>query len=665
MVSNRLLRWFEHLKGLRIIGIILVTLLLLMAAQRTDAHAMLIKSEPADQANLADAPAQVRLWFSEDVAVQLSSVQLMDENGQEIRLGFPYGDPQQPNLMTVDLPTLGSGVYTVSYEAVSKMDGHSNIGAISFGIGKAVAAGSAQMGMGVTKSVLPGLISGILLRWINYIALACLVGVFAISTLVLSPSFISHAKDEDIHKLQQAARHRVMQWGMITAAIAILAGLGLLVWQILDIFDKMPTASLFFDTGRRLLLNSRWGVLWLVRMGLEILVLLVLWRIVRIDPKAAQAEPQARIYGTQTEKSVKRWLWSGVLLAAVLMVFQSLASHAAAVRPNPAPAVALDAIHLLSVGAWLGGLLGLRIGLTPLIRRSKIDYVRISRATWSPFSIVAAMSVGILLATGLFATGEQVASLDALLTTSYGRLLLAKIAFFLMVGFFGLLNSMMLHPELFTPIRKLIRRPAGWSPVPLSAMPVVTIAESSVGLAVLFMVGYLVANPTANGPEYRYAAIQQPNPIQIATEDLNVSLEVQPNQPGSNAFTVKIADAQGAVPADILRVILHFKYLGAAMGDASMDATLVEPGVYSLQGNEFSMVGPWGVDVVVRRKGVLDSTASYNWIVSPVGQARLVSNRDWQPALMGLGAGLLGLIFLVLVGGLLRTRSRAVSPQEI
>jgi copper transport protein len=316
----------------------------------------------------------------------------------------------------------------------------------------------------------------------------------------------------------------------------------------------------------------------------------------------------------------------------------------------------MDAIHLLVMGSWLGGTVGLRIALTPLIQRQKEDYVSLSRLAWSPFSMVAALSVGVLFTSGLFATGEQVASLDALLTTTYGRVLLMKIGLFLGVGFFGLLNSMMLHPEVFAPLWRIIRRPPGWSPIPLKSMPAVTVIEASVGMVVLLMVSYLVANPVSNGPEYRYAAISQPNPLTQTAGELSITLNVKPNQPGSNTFNVQVADANGGVPADIMRVILRFKYQAESLGDVSVDAAQVGPGIYALQGNHFSMAGPWGVDVIVRRKGLLDSIAHYNWIVPPMGQARLISNRDWQPILLSLATVLLGMILLIPVGSLLVSR---------
>ncbi len=171
--------------------------------------------------------------------------------------------------------------------------------------------------------------------------------------------------------------------------------------------------------------------------------------------------------------------------------------------------------------------------------------MRLTRATWSPFSIVAVLSVTTLFASGLYATGVQVASPNAMLTTAYGNLLIVKIGLFLIVGLFGLVNSMLLHPHLFAPVWRLLRRPEGWTPLPLQRMPLVTMAESSVGLAVLFIVGYLVATPTVNGPEYRYAGYQQPNPLTQAAGDLAVTLAVQPNTAGANTFDIRVSGSPG------------------------------------------------------------------------------------------------------------------------
>jgi copper transport protein len=623
----------------------------LLFVQAASAHAMLVRSDPPDHATLAQPPTQVRLWFSEEVDLNISNLHLLDQNGMDVGAVVLESDASQPTLVIGDLPKIGTGVYTVAYDVISRVDGHKNQGSIVFGVSMQVAGGNVQPGMEIRQGLTMSEIYGIILRWLNYVALACLVGVFVVSLMVLSPSVLSRHDDLEIRSLQYHARSRVLAWGVIISLLAFILSTGLLVWQAKDILESMPGGTSFVEVSRRLLTHNRLGALWLIRQGLVILIAIITWLAYRTGFRVTPIGPEVELFKTLEAKRVRWFLISGGILTIGLMIMQSLTSHAATVKPNPALAIALDSIHLLAVGAWLGGLLSLRIGLSPLILGRREDFDRLTRATWSPFSVVALLSVGTLFATGLYATGEQVASLDAMLTTPYGRLLIGKILLFLLVGFFGLINSMLLHPHVFAPLWRLLRRPAGWTPLALSRMPVVTVAEASIGVVVLFIVGYLVANPTANGPEYRYAGSQQPSPVTQTAGDLSISFSAQPNMPGANTFTMQVAGSKGAASANIARVILRFKYQGASMGETTADAFQTEPGVYQLQGDQFSMVGPWGVDVVVRRLGIPDSTVHFNWVVPPMEQTKLVSNADWQPVLTTLGVIVL-VILLLSAGGL-------------
>jgi putative copper export protein len=415
------------------------------------------------------------------------------------------------------------------------------------------------------------------------------------------------------------------------------------------------------EVGSRLLMHSRLGSVWIIRLALLIVIVLIAAGIYRIDRYARITASQLDIFRTPQAKK-KLWLLAlGGCLTVALMFTQSLTSHAVAVQPRPGVAVALDTIHLLAVGAWLGGLISLRIGMTPLLQKRQSDFIRLTRATLSPFSIVAVLSVTTLFASGLYATGVHVASPNAMLTTLYGNLLMIKISLFMVVGLFGLVNSMMLHPDLFSPVWRLLRRPEGWTPLPLKRMPLVTMAEGGVGLVVLFIVGILSATPPANGVEYRYAGYQQPNPMTQAAGDLAVTLEVQPNQAGTNTFNIQVKGPQGATP-EIARLILRFKYQGESMGDHSVDAMPMGDGMFHLQGDQYNMIGPWGVDVVVRRLGVMDSTAHFDWVVPPVGEPPVVPNLDWQPVLTKVGVVMLSGLLLGGIGLLALERRRRTRP---
>ena len=87
------------------------------------AHALLDKSEPARRAVLTHSPAHVRLWFNERLEPAFCELSVLDAEGRSATAGAARVSAQNPKLLELTLPTLGSGVYTVQYKVVS-VDGH-------------------------------------------------------------------------------------------------------------------------------------------------------------------------------------------------------------------------------------------------------------------------------------------------------------------------------------------------------------------------------------------------------------------------------------------------------------------------------------------------------------------------------------------------------------
>jgi copper transport protein len=106
------------------------------------------------------------------------------------------------------------------------------------------------------------------------------------------------------------------------------------------------------------------------------------------------------------------------LLVGVLATI-SLAGHAGS-GPAAPLGLAADLLHLAGVAVWLGGLAVL-LGVV-LPRRDPAELRRVVPR----FSQLAFDAVVVIVATGLVQTWRQVGTLDGLVATDYGRLLLAK-----------------------------------------------------------------------------------------------------------------------------------------------------------------------------------------------------------------------------------------------
>ena len=434
----------------------------------------------------------------------------------------------------------------------------------------------------------------------------------------------------------------MLHWATVTALVAVAAGIALLFLQASTLVlpgDSGSTANMPALEGFVwLATQTRSGLLWDARQALLLIVAALL--IVT----AGDVRPTAA--GPATRRSFVAKAAGPVLgfLAVAVLGLQAALGHAAAVTPDRGLAILMDAAHLTAAGLWAGGLLALAVGMLPIVMsaRGKQAYVPLARAGWGPFGAVAALSVGVLIGTGLYSAGREVASPDALLMTFYGRTLIVKIALVMVVGIFGLLNSTMLHPSLSAPLARLLRRPRGWTPLSLKRLPGLVVAELAVGGLVLLVTGTLVSSPPANGPEFA-PATPAPPPVTAPSQlvnDLLVTFEARPNRPGQNIALMQVVSTRRPAPAEIMRVIVHYTFLGQDIGSVVTDAQEIAPGQYQVAGDQLSLAGPWQVDVVVRRKGLEDSKASFQWtVVAPsVSRPVVVSNRPLEPILTRVAA---------------------------
>jgi methionine-rich copper-binding protein CopC len=86
-------------------------------------HAELVKSVPARRAALTTAPPRVRLAFNERVEAKFSRVSVWDAKGAQVDLKDAEVDPEDGRQLTVGLPALEPGTYTVRFRVLS-VDGH-------------------------------------------------------------------------------------------------------------------------------------------------------------------------------------------------------------------------------------------------------------------------------------------------------------------------------------------------------------------------------------------------------------------------------------------------------------------------------------------------------------------------------------------------------------
>ncbi|WP_091201796.1 copper resistance CopC/CopD family protein [Micromonospora narathiwatensis] len=366
---------------------LLVTLVALLLAPATpaSAHAVLVSTSPTASAVVPNAPAEVVLTFSEGVRKVPGKIRVIAPDGSRADRGEPTFNG---TVVTIPVDPSGArGTYLVSYRVISA-DSHPVSGAFTYSVG---APSTPPTDSGTDNRANPVVENAVkVVKFAGYLGLLLLVGP-ALVLAALWPRRLSR---------RGPAR---LAW----------SGLGLLVVATLaELWLQVPYTAgggLFEVTGSGLgdVLGSAYGTAHLVRLGLLAAAAFLL--------RPLFAGPVGRTDG----------IILGILGGATLFTWP-LAGHPAA-SPAPAVSVVVDAVHLGSMAVWLGGLVMLA---TFLLRRADERELDAILPIWSRW---ATLAVAALLLAGTVQALIEVATPAALVDTTYGRLLLAKIGLFALV----------------------------------------------------------------------------------------------------------------------------------------------------------------------------------------------------------------------------------------
>ena len=113
-------------------GLALMALVSFAAMTHAHAHAFIDHTDPVVGGGVKQAPAEVRLWYTQGLEPAFSRVQVFDASGKEIDKKDIHLDPKNNHLLIVSLPAgLGAGTYKVVWRVVS-VDTHTTEGSFKF-----------------------------------------------------------------------------------------------------------------------------------------------------------------------------------------------------------------------------------------------------------------------------------------------------------------------------------------------------------------------------------------------------------------------------------------------------------------------------------------------------------------------------------------------------
>jgi putative copper resistance protein D len=300
--------------------------------------------------------------------------------------------------------------------------------------------------------------------------------LFLFETIIVSPaprkpSAVTEQLLERFHRLTC----RAAWWALSTALISWFVWSWLLASMMSG--DSL-VESLQSSDWLSMLLVTQFGHIWLFRVIVSLVAGGILWMVAR----------------TPGHRSLLQAILAA--LSIIQLVALAWVSHAAATLGTFGAIHLLgDALHLLVAAFWPGGLVPLGAFLFLLLRSTDTEAIALAAPVVNRFSGSSLIAVTALVSTGLLNSIFLVGSFRALLTSTYGQILIAKLIFFCVMIGFGAVNLFLLKPRIAvdlgtgqvaekTALRLLFRN---------------VLWEVGLGTAVILIVGVLGTTPPPMG----------------------------------------------------------------------------------------------------------------------------------------------------------------------
>ena len=498
------------------------------------AHALLKTSVPADGASVDDAPPEMLLTFTEALDPALSSVRILDTSGAPVGAGKAEPVPGQPAQLRVALGSLADGTYTASWRVTSPTDGHTTIGSVTFGVGVPAAAAGTDGAAAEVRYPAPtiGSVAG---RWLFYVGAVVMVGAAVVGLLVVAhPSTISPRP-------------------LASAWLAAAAGVLLTVNDQRAATRASLGAFLTSSTGGRVAMQA-------VAVALAGVAVVLAFR--------------------RPSRCALALVGFG---AAAAMLARALAGHANASSPRWFT-VGMQWVHLVSVGAWVGGLAWLLIAMRRGDRGQGPGLAR-------RFSSVAGMTLAVVAVSGGLRAIDEVGAWSRLVDTSFGVTLLVK------VGLVAALVAVAARGR-FHHVRT-----AGAGAASGGLRRVVR-AEVAIAAAVLGATALLTGFPPSTSVAAASRDIPEPG-VNVTGNDygtsIRVRLAVTPGAAGPNRFDAVVEDYDSGEPVPAGRVSLRFQLADRPdVAATTLELTRDPDSHWRGAGTSLSIDGRWVVTAVVQ-----------------------------------------------------------------
>ncbi|MEH7444191.1 copper resistance protein CopC [Bacillus sp. JJ1122] len=450
-----------------------------MVPQEVFAHASLKMAEPAPDSELKTPPKEIVLSFDERLENELYSIKVFNENGEKVGNGKTKMSKNQKS-MHQSLPDLPDGNYVISYSVISA-DGHPVKSSYVVSIGEET----------VFKRDINQLVLEKQESSAGFTIFTSLVRILFYMALILTTGWIVWGTIHNLEKEEIKSTFRQRAIHLQIALFITTVGLGFV--QLSELLDRWTLTEIGST-----LTGTTVGISLVATVLLSLAGFPLLLRFKAVD-----------------------LVWVLMILAA-----KSFNGHAAAFEPEiRSMSLQLDVVHLLGAAIWAGGLLYI---LT--YWKKQREHVR----QFLPFfSQVALISILILIVTGIAYTLIFLPQLNYLLHALWGKLLLVKIAFVLLVFVIGALLRHTMKKKKEDPISSLVK------------------IDFSVMILILGIVGVLThLNP-----------LPENEPLEWKNQDryIDFTTSISPKTPGYNHFKVTANSHQEEIEIKRIELFLIYK----------------------------------------------------------------------------------------------------------
>jgi copper transport protein len=656
-----------------LLAVTTVAAVVLGTATAASAHAVVVSSDPSADARLPSAPAAVTIQFNEPVTTDLGGLTVLDQDGKRVD-NSDSNQPTSSSLTTSLRSGLGDGTYVANYKVISA-DGHPVSGSVVFGVGNGpignvsnlTAANDSTMDVvskvgqfvtyaGVLTAAGLAFFAAFLFdqgpegRQLSRIARAAVVvGIVGMALTLIGQAGLATGQGWTA-VFDWPTFRATLREGLGWQDLGLLVGLAmcwmavrarrLAVAQSLALYGGLIATSSFVLWGHASQSPNPWiamaadvvhvavAAAWLGGLVGMATVLASRSRVVRAavmtDPDTVVVTAGSGGAG-DVASSARRGTADPMALAGAVAVLEPTARSGsggagdAAVATGPEGEGAADEAAIddqrLEVSPFGDGP-GSFVSTVALVRR---------------FSSAAAISVIALIAAGLVLAWQEVGSLDALTSTTYGQLLLLKVGAVGVVLFVAAYNRFLLlrwllddevddgqvtgasvtgasvddapvavgtadvdpepEPEPEPDFDEREELLSGWRTL------LRTIRIEALVIVVVLGITAVLVNSTPGTAAQVAGPFQQSQAFQGGKVDLTIT----PNHPGVNSFHLDMSGPNG-LPADLgKQVTLELSLPAKGIGPIQREMIKGGTGHFLLENvSDMAIAGDWTVVLAIR-----------------------------------------------------------------